>query len=78
MSSKVGLVIPNNDNVVFQGPGDISNIQGGISVKSANHVNLSSLILEQSKRGAYIQNSNYLHIEQNVIKDNDVGIVSSK
>jgi hypothetical protein len=75
-TSKVGLIISNDENVVVVGPGDITNFQAGILVKGANHVNLSSLILEQNKMGVHTQNSNYLHMEQNIIKDNEIGIAS--
>jgi Periplasmic copper-binding protein (NosD) len=76
-SSKVGLVISNNDNVVVVGPGDISDFKVGILVTSANHVKINSTILEKNRMGAYIQNSNYLHIIQNIIKDNELGITSN-
>jgi Periplasmic copper-binding protein (NosD) len=76
-SSKVGIMISNNDNVVVVGPGDISNFQAGILVTSANHVRINSTILEKNKMGVYTQNSNYLQIVQNIIKDNELGITSN-
>jgi hypothetical protein len=76
-SKKIGIVISHNDNVSVEGPGDISNFQVGVLITGANHVkNMSSLILEKNKIGAYIQDSTHLHNEQNIIKDNEIGIAS--
>jgi parallel beta-helix repeat protein len=75
-SSKVGLMIPNNDNVVVEGPGDISNFQAGILVTGASHVKMSSLILEKNQIGMFMTGSDNAQVEQNIIKDNNLGIAS--
>jgi parallel beta-helix repeat protein len=75
-TSKVGLVTTNNDHVVVVGPGDINNFQAGILVKGANQVNLSSLILEKNQIGMFLVDSDKAQVQQNIIKDNNLGIAS--
>lgn len=75
-SSKVGLMIPNNDNVAIEGPGSISNFQAGILVTGANHLKVSSLILQDNQIGVFMTGSDNAEIQQNIIKKNNIGIAS--
>src|ERR671918_2214194 len=41
-SSKVGIMVPNVDNVVVNGPGSISNFQAGVLLTGANGFKINS------------------------------------
>jgi len=43
-SSKVGVVVPNNDNVMVTGPGVIKGFQAGILATGSNNVQIKSII----------------------------------
>jgi hypothetical protein len=59
-TSKVGLKIPNNnDKVIVEGPGYISNFQTGILVTGTSHTKVDLMILGQNKIGVKIQSANY-------------------
>ena len=69
-SSKVGIMVPNNDNVVINGPGSISNFQAGVLVTGANGMKMSSLILDSNQIGVFMTGSENTDIQQNIVKEN--------
>src|ERR687891_14277 len=50
-SSKVGIMVPNVDNVVVNGPGSISNFQAGVLLTGANGFKINSAILSNNQIG---------------------------
>jgi parallel beta-helix repeat protein len=75
-SSKVGIMVPNNDNVVINGPGSISNFQAGVLVTGANGMKMSSLILDSNQIGVFMTGSENTVIEQNIVKQNSLGVAT--
>jgi parallel beta-helix repeat protein len=75
-SSKVGIMVPNNDNVVINGPGSISNFQAGILVTGANGMKMSSLILDSNQIGVFMTGSENTEIQQNIVKENSLGVAT--
>jgi parallel beta-helix repeat protein len=75
-SSKVGIMVPNNDNVVINGPGSISNFQAGILVTGANGMKMSSLILDSNQIGVFMTGSENTEIQQNIVKQNSLGVAT--
>jgi parallel beta-helix repeat protein len=75
-SSKVGIMVPNNDNVVINGPGSISNFQAGVLVTGANGMKMSSLILDGNQIGVFMTGSENTEIQQNIVKQNSLGVAT--
>src|SRR5262245_34937380 len=75
-SSKVGIMVPNNDNVVINGPGSISNFQAGVLVTGANGMKMSSLILDSNQIGVFMTGSENTEIQQNIVKENSLGVAT--
>jgi parallel beta-helix repeat protein len=75
-SSKVGIMVPNNDNVVINGPGSISNFQAGVLVTGANGMKMSSLILDSNQIGVFMTGSENTEVQQNIIKQNSLGVAT--
>jgi parallel beta-helix repeat protein len=75
-SSKVGIMVPNNDNVVINGPGSISNFQAGVLVTGANGMKMSSLILDSNQIGVFMTGSENTEIQQNIVKQNSLGVAT--
>src|SRR5437667_6928449 len=44
-SSKVGIVVPNNDNIMISGPGVIKGFQAGVLATGSNNVQIKSSLL---------------------------------
>src|ERR671918_1570765 len=53
-SSKVGIMVPNVDNVVVNGPGSISNFQAGVLLTGANGFKINSAILSNNQIGTFM------------------------
>ncbi|HZD36732.1 MAG TPA: NosD domain-containing protein [Nitrososphaeraceae archaeon] len=75
-SSKVGIMIPNYNNVVVNGAGSIQNFQAGILVTGANGVKVSSLILDGNQIGVFMTGSDNTEVQQNIIKQNSLGVAT--
>lgn len=75
-SSKVGIMVPNNDNVVINGPGSISNFQAGVLVTGANGMKMSSLIVDSNQIGVFMTGSENTEIQQNIVKENSLGVAT--
>jgi nitrous oxidase accessory protein NosD len=75
-SSKVGIMVPNNDNVVINGPGSISNFQAGVLVTGANGMKMSSLILDSNQIGVFMTGSENIEVQQNIVKQNSLGVAT--
>ena len=51
--SKVGIMVPNVDNVVVNGPGSISNFQAGVLLTGATGFAINSVILSNNQIGTF-------------------------
>ena len=75
-SSKVGIMVPNVDNVVVNGPGTISNFQAGVLLTGSNEFKLDSTILENNQIAVSMTGADNAEVQQNMIKNNHLGIAS--
>ena len=75
-SSKVGIMVPNVDNVVVNGPGSISNFQAGVLLTGSNGFKLDSTILENNQIAVSMTGADNAEVQQNMIKNNHLGIAS--
>jgi hypothetical protein len=75
-SSKVGIMVPNVDNVVVNGPGSISNFQAGILLTGANGFKINSVILSNNQIGTFMTGAENAEIRQNIIQGNSIGVAS--
>src|ERR671925_1567261 len=56
-SSKVGVVVPNNDNVMLTGPGAIKGFQAGVLATGSNNVQIKSIILTGNEIAVFMTGS---------------------
>ncbi|MGB8642282.1 MAG: NosD domain-containing protein [Nitrososphaeraceae archaeon] len=75
-SSKVGIMVPNVDNVVVNGPGSISNFQAGVLLTGANGFKINSVILSNNQIGTFMTGAENSEIRQNIIQGNSIGVAS--
>jgi hypothetical protein len=75
-SSKVGIMVPNVDNVVVNGPGSISNFQAGVLLTGANGFKINSAILSNNQIGTFMTGAENAEIQQNIIQGNSIGVAS--
>jgi len=75
-SSKVGVVVPNNDNVMVTGPGVIKGFQAGILATGSNNVQIKSIILTGNEIAVFTTGSTNTQVQENIIKNNSLGIAS--
>jgi hypothetical protein len=75
-SSKVGVMVPNVDNVVVNGPGSISNFQAGVLLTGANGFKINSVILSNDQIGTFMTGAENAEIRQNIIQGNSIGVAS--
>ena len=75
-SSKVGIMVPNVDNVVVNGPGSISNFQAGVLLTGANGFKISSVILSDNQIGTFMTGADNAQVQQNIIQGNSIGVAS--
>jgi parallel beta-helix repeat protein len=75
-SSKVGIMVPNVDNVVVTGPGSLSNFQAGVLLTGANGFKIDSVILSNNQIGTFMTGAENAQIQQNIVQDNSIGIAS--
>ena len=75
-SSKVGIVIPNNDNVMVQGPGVIKGFQAGILATGSNNVQIKSIIITGNEIAVFTTGSTNTQVTENIIKNNNLGVAS--
>ena len=73
-SSKVGVMIPHNSNIVVKGPGTVKNFQAGILVTGASQVTVNSLSLQENQIAIFTTGATGLNVNQNIIKNNNIGI----
>jgi len=73
-SSKVGIMVPNNNNIVIMGPGTIQNFQAGILITGASGVTAESLILQNNQIAVFTTGATNLKVTENIIKNNNLGI----
>ncbi|HZD34574.1 MAG TPA: NosD domain-containing protein [Nitrososphaeraceae archaeon] len=75
-SSKVGIMVPNVDNVVVNGPGSISNFQAGVLLTGANGFKINSVILSNDQIGTFMTGAENAQVRQNIIQGNSIGVAS--
>src|ERR671911_524340 len=75
-SSKVGIMVPNVDNVVVNGPGSLSNFQAGVLLTGANGFQINSVILSNNQIGTFMTGAENAQVKQNIIQGNSIGIAS--
>jgi parallel beta-helix repeat protein len=75
-SSKVGIMVPNVDNVAVNGPGSLSNFQAGVLLTGANGFKIDSVILSNNQIGTFMTGAENAQIQQNIVQDNSIGIAS--
>jgi len=75
-SSKVGIMVPNVDNVVVNGPGSISNFQAGVLLTGANGFKINSVILSNNQIGTFMTGAENSEVRQNIIQGNSIGVAS--
>jgi hypothetical protein len=75
-SSKVGIMVPNVDNVVVNGPGSLSNFQAGVLLTGANGFKIDSVILSNNQIGTFMTGAENAQIQQNIVQDNSIGVAS--
>ena len=75
-SSKVGIMVPNVDNVVVNGPGSISNFQAGVLLTGATGFKINSVILSNNQIGTFMTGAENAQVQQNIIQGNSIGVAS--
>jgi hypothetical protein len=75
-SSKVGIMVPNVDNVVVNGPGTLSNFQAGVLLTGANGFKINSAILSNNQIGTFMTGAENAQVQQNIIQGNSIGVAS--
>ena len=75
-SSKVGIMVPNVDNVVVNGPGSISNFQAGVLLTGATGFTINSVILSNNQIGTFMTGAENAQVQQNIIQGNSIGVAS--
>ena len=74
--SKVGIMVPNVDNVVVNGPGSISNFQAGALLTGATGFAINSVILSNNQIGTFMTGAENAQVQQNIIQGNSIGVAS--
>src|SRR5919106_234084 len=75
-SSKVGIMVPNVDNVVVNGPGSIRNFQAGVLLTGANGFKINYAILSNNQIGTFMTGAENAQVQQNIIQGNSIGVAS--
>jgi len=75
-SSKVGIMVPNVDNVVVNGPGSLSNFQAGVLLTGATGFSINSVILSNNQIGTFMTGAENAQVQQNIIQGNSIGVAS--
>src|SRR5262245_19993412 len=75
-SSKVGIMVPNVDNVVVNGPGSISTFQAGVLLTGATGFAINSVILSNKQIGTFMTGAENAQVQQNIIQGNSIGVAS--
>ncbi|MGH9979382.1 MAG: hypothetical protein ACRD8Z_26635, partial [Nitrososphaeraceae archaeon] len=72
-SSKVGIMVPNVDKVVVNGPGSISNFQAGVLLTGTNGFKINSVIISNNQIGTFMTGAENAQVQQNIIQGNSIG-----
>jgi parallel beta-helix repeat protein len=75
-SSKVGAVIPNNNNIMITGPGVISGFQAGVLATGSQNVQIKNIILKNNEIAVFTTGSTGTQVSDNIITNNNLGIAS--
>ncbi|MGH9982460.1 MAG: right-handed parallel beta-helix repeat-containing protein [Nitrososphaeraceae archaeon] len=75
-SSKVGIMVPNVDNVVVNGPGSISNFQAAVLLTGTNGFKINSVIISNNQIGTFMTGAENAQVQQNIIQGNSIGVAS--
>jgi parallel beta-helix repeat protein len=71
-SSKVGVMIPNMNNVVVQ-DGTIQGFQAGILLTGSQNVELSSIVSKDNQIGAFSTGANIVNAHLSILMNNQIG-----
>jgi parallel beta-helix repeat protein len=75
-SSKIGVVVPNQDHVSIKGPGRISNFAAATLITGARGTSIDSMILENNDVAILMTGTRDTMISQNLIRGNSMGAAS--
>ena len=73
-SSKVGVMVPNYNNIVVNGPGVIKGFQSGILTTGSINTQIKSIILTGNEIAIFTTGSSNTQVQENTIKNNNLGI----
>jgi parallel beta-helix repeat protein len=73
-SSKVGIVVPDNDNVAIMGDGSIKGFQAGVLITGANTVQVKLVGLTGNEIGIFATGARGVTLSQNTIYNNNLGV----
>ena len=73
-SSKVGIVVPDNNNVAILGDGAIKGFQAGVLITGADNVQVKLVGLTGNEIGVFATGARGVALSQNTIYNNNLGI----
>jgi parallel beta-helix repeat protein len=73
-SSKVGIAIPNSNNVVIQGNGSIRNFQAGVLISGSEGTKINGNTFEGNKIGIFTTSSTGTNVKGNFVGSNTIGV----
>jgi parallel beta-helix repeat protein len=71
-SSKVGVMIPNMNNVVVQ-DGTVQGFQAGILMTGSQNIELSNIISKNNQIGAFSTGASIVNTHLSILMDNEIG-----
>lgn len=75
-SSKVGIVVPDYDNVAINGDGTIKGFQAGILVTGANNVQAKLIGLTANEIGMFLTGAKGVSMSQSTVWNNNLGVAA--
>jgi parallel beta-helix repeat protein len=74
-SDKIGIGVSEN-NIIINGPGNISGFQAGILATNSRGLSINSAILQGNQIGVFLTGSSITSIKENTIKNNNIAVAS--
>ena len=75
-SSKVGIVVPNSDDVQVIGPGALRAFQAGILITGSDGTSVKRVTFDGNKIAVFMTGTSNTVVEQNVIGPNSIGVAA--